>query len=114
MRLVDARDLPAGPIDAAADFLGRIALEVRSAIQSRDLPLCVVFAPADHRHSAWRRAAIQELAREAAPGRINAIAGDDEVAVAAAADYLGGAPGVTGQYLPLDGAGAGNPVEPPR
>ena len=42
---------------------------------------------------------MQDLARAAAPARVNAIAGNDEAAIAEALAYLEGAPGVTGQLL---------------
>jgi hypothetical protein len=38
------------------------------------------------------------------------IAGEGPAAIASALGYLDRAPGVTGQYLPLDGEGAGNPA----
>lgn len=108
MRVVEARGLPDNPTDAAFAF-GRIGVPmVRAAIAGGDLPLCIVFDRADHTHSAWRRAAVQSLAREAAPGRINAVAGDDPQAALA---YLARASGVTGQYLQLDGQGAGDPAQ---
>lgn len=108
MRIVEARRLPDNPTDAAAAFLQGMVPQVRAAIEAGDLPLCLVFDPADHTHTAWRLAAIQALAREAAPGRVNGVASDDDAAIAAAADYLGRAAGVTGQFLHLDGQGAGN------
>lgn len=110
MRLVEAGNLPDNPTDASSVFHQTAVPEIRAAIGSGDLPICVVFNPADHTHSAWRRAAVQALAREAAPGRINAIAGEDEAASASAIDYLARAPGVTGQYLRVDGQGARNPA----
>ncbi len=58
-------------------------------------------APYDH--ADWRRAVARDLARAYAPKRVNVVGGND---LAATLDYLAGAPGVTGQYLPLDGAGA--------
>lgn len=87
-----------------SEWLPRIAAE-----RSRGKDLVIAFAAADHTHRAWRLAIVQGLAREWAPLRVNAVAGD-AAAVAAAEHYLAGAPGVTGQYLELDGAGAGNPA----
>ena len=110
MRIVEARPLPDNPTDAAGAFLQGAVPQVRAAIEAGELPLCLVFDPADHTHTAWRLAAVQALAREAAPGRVNAVAGDDEAAIAAAAGYLGRAPGVTGQYLRLGGQGAADPA----
>ena len=59
----------------------------------------LVFAPADHTHRGWRLAAVQELARAAAPLRVNGVAGDDDAAIAAADRLPRRAPGVTGQLL---------------
>ena len=73
----------------------------------------MVFAPADHTHRAWRLAVVQGLARELAPRRVNALASRDEAAITAALAYLESAAGLTGQYLPLDDAGAGPVVLPP-
>ena len=97
------------PLDAAAEFHARIVPLLREAMAGGEA-VCVVFDPADHSHRAWRVAAIQGLAREAAPGRINAIAGTQDDACAATLTYLDRASGVTGQYFPLDGQGAGDPV----
>ena len=109
MRIVSARGLADGPLDAAAEFHARVVPAVREAIAGADL-VCIVFDPADHTHRAWRVAAVQALAREAAPARINAIAAADDETCASTLAYLEQAPGVTGQYFPLDGHGAGNPV----
>lgn len=101
--------LPDDPLAAAALF------------HTRDLPplrgvrgdLLLIFPPADHRHRGWRLAAVQGLARQAVPARVNAVeadaAGD---AVAAASAYLAAAPGLTGQLLRLDPAGAGAAAAP--
>jgi hypothetical protein len=110
MRLIEARGLPENPTDASSVFYQAAVPEIRAAIGAGDLPVCLVFDPADRTHTAWRKAAVQALAREAAPGRINAIAGGGEAALAAGIAYLARAPGVTGQYLPLDGQGVGNPA----
>jgi len=107
MRVVAATGLPADPIDAAAAFFEQIVPEVRLAVRTGDLPVCVRFAAADHTHRAWRLAAIQALAREAAPGRVNAAAGGGEAALAAALAWLDRAEGVTGQMLVLDDTGSG-------
>ncbi|WP_120716098.1 Rossmann fold domain-containing protein [Tsuneonella amylolytica] len=105
MRLVEARGLADGALDASAEFLTRIVPDLRAAIADDDV--CIAFDPADHTHAGWRRSAIQSLAREAAPARVNGVASGDRTAVAAALSYLDRAPGVTGQYLVLDGQGAG-------
>jgi hypothetical protein len=108
--LFAVEDLPAAPLAASATFHARELPRLIAAMaQNRD-PLMLVFAPADHTHRAWRLAAVQSLARARAPRRVNAVASDDAAAIAAAARYLDDADGVTGQYLPLDGHGAGEVV----
>jgi hypothetical protein len=99
------------PLVAAAIFHADVLPTVRRML---DMPqgnepgqLVLIFSPADHTHRAWRVAAVQSLARKYAPSRVNAIASYNDVAIAAATRYLADAPGVTGQYLPLDGIGAG-------
>lgn len=109
MRRLDVTGLPGLPSAAAAAFHGEWQARVL-AEQAAGEGLVLVFPAADHTHATWRLAAVQMLAREAAPQRINAVASDDPAAIAAALAYLTGADGVTGQYLPLDSAGAGNPV----
>lgn len=97
MGLVRIGSLPDEPLSAAAGFYA----EVLPQIIPHDAALTLVFAPADHTHRAWRLAAVQGLARQWAPVRVNAVAGANEVAILAADTYLRKAPGVTGQYLPL-------------
>ncbi|GAA0275240.1 hypothetical protein GCM10009127_14800 [Alteraurantiacibacter aestuarii] len=109
---------PASPLDSAALFHRDLAPQVRDLFarqgmwadiavdDGEELAAVVIFPDADHTHSQWRIAAIQDLAREAAPGRVNAIAGGDDAAVAQAVDYLTGAPGVTGQILQVDAIAA--------
>jgi hypothetical protein len=101
-------ELPDEPLDAAARFYGEVLERVEARLNPlRDgEDLLLIFPPADHTHRGWRLAAVQELARRHAPRRVNAVACDDEAAIAAAERYLAAAPGVTGQYLPLDGHGA--------
>ncbi|HEX7751328.1 MAG TPA: hypothetical protein VF440_02915 [Novosphingobium sp.] len=110
MQVLRVGPLPQGALAAAARFHA----EVLPGIESEPGDLVLVFGPADHTHDGWRRAAIQQLARDRAPRRINALAGDDEPAIAAATAYLAGAPGVTGQLLSLDGVGAGAVLSSPE
>lgn len=105
MALLRVGALPDEALAAAAEFHAAVLPCVLAAIAG-DATLTLVFAPADHTHRAWRLAAVQSLAREHAPVRVNALASDDESAIRAALSYLGKAEGVTGQYLPLDGNGA--------
>lgn len=104
--LVSARGLPDAPLDAAERFHATVVQPVRALMASLGA-VVVLFDTADHTHENWRVAAIQELAREAAPGRVNAIAGADPTAIDQAIAWLAQAPGVTGQILQVDG----NPSE---
>lgn len=97
---IEARDLPDSPLDAAAAFHARIVPEARRAAGS---DVVLLFDPADHTHAHWRTAAVEELAREAAPSRVNGAVGGSSNAVKAVCDYLEGAPGVTGQLFAVDG-----------
>jgi hypothetical protein len=94
--------LPSGAIDAAADFHGEWLPRARDALAQAHA-LAVVFPAAPFDHRGWRLAAVQDLAREAAPRRVNGIIGGDAQAIAETLAWLGGAPGVTGQLLAMDG-----------
>ena len=94
--------LPAAPLDAAAAFHAAHMSAARQAVTGAQA-LAIVFEPAGHEHRAWRLAAVQALAREAAPVRVNGVAGNDEPALAEALEYLASAPGITGQLLTVDG-----------
>lgn len=111
---LDISGLPDLPSAAAAVFYGEWMDKAKALLDpprsAEDLTL--IFLPADHTHSGWRLAAVQNLAREAAPLRINAVASDDPAAITAALAHLASAEGLTGQYLPLDSAGAGAVVSP--
>ncbi|MCW1430432.1 Rossmann fold domain-containing protein [Novosphingobium sp. JCM 18896] len=106
MALLRVGGLPQEPLAAAARFYGEDIDAIRQALAEVPDHLVLAFDPADYTHKAWRLAAVQQLARDHAPRRVNAVASDDEKAIAAALTYLGTADGVTGQYLPLDGNGA--------
>lgn len=95
------------PLDAAADFHARLLPGIEMALGGGADPLTLAFPPAGHDHDAWRRAAVQGLARRFAPSRVNAVATDDRAALDAAAAWLEQAQAITGQYLQLDGTGAG-------
>jgi len=98
--------LPEEVLAASARFHGQVLPDVQAQLAGGG-GLILVFAPADHTHRGWRLALVQQLARDHAPVRVNAVASDDEAAIAATARYLKMADGVTGQYLPLDETGAG-------
>jgi hypothetical protein len=99
--------LPEKAIEASAEFHARILPQVLEKLAEGPAQFVLVFPPADVTHKAWRLAAVQGLAREHAPLRVNALASDEDKAIAAAARYLEGAEGVTGHLLLLDGNGAG-------
>ncbi len=104
MALLRIEGLPDAPLDAAAAFHADWLARARRHCLV-DASTVLVFAPADHTHRGWRLAAVQELARAAAPHRVNAVASASDAAIAESAGYLDRAEGVTGQYLPLDDAG---------
>lgn len=95
------------PLDAAAQFHAGALAEARAILAGGETSLVLVFTAAGHAHRGWRLAAVQGLAREHAPRRVNGLAGDSAEAIAAAAEWLNLAPAVTGQYLSLAGKGAG-------
>lgn len=99
--------MPAEPLQAAAEFQGRIVPMVLAEVQGGARVLTLCFPPADHAHGDWRRALVATLARSIAPARINGLAADDEAAMAASLAWVEAAEGVTGQYFVLDGQGAG-------
>lgn len=90
--------LPEGALDAAARFHREWLPKARQALAA-DESLVVLFPGAAYDHRGWRLAAVQDLAREAAPKRVNAVAGGDGQAIAAAIEWLARAPGITGQLL---------------
>ncbi len=97
---IAARGLPTAPLDAAAAFHARVLPQARRATGS---DMLLLFDPADHSHETWRRGAVEELAREAAPCRVNGAVGGSADGVESLCDYLNNAPGVTGQVFALDG-----------
>lgn len=107
MALCRISGLADAPLAAAADFYALAMPDVLSALERVDDHLLLVFPAASHDHDAWRLAAVQSLAREHAPVRVNAAAGDDAAALAAVEGWLDRVPGVTGQVFQLDGTGAG-------
>jgi len=94
--------LPDAPLDAAAAFHVDWLPRARAALGER-LDLALTFAPAGHQHRGWRLAAVQELAREAAPLRVNGLVGEGGEALAAMLDWLSQAEAITGQLLTVDG-----------
>jgi hypothetical protein len=109
MIAVRIEGLSADPLEAARAFH---AGKVDRLLSAGD-DVLLIFSPADQTHRGWRLAAVQMLARKLAPHLINAVATDSEAAISAAAEFLDRAPGLTGQLLVLDDAGAGPVLSPP-
>lgn len=99
MEVVRVEGLPTAPLDAAAAFYARVAPGLPQAAN-----LLLVFSPADHSHRLWRLAAVQELARAAAPRRVNAAAVASDAGLAAVRAFIDSGHGITGQYLVMDEA----------
>ncbi|WP_374411506.1 Rossmann fold domain-containing protein [Novosphingobium colocasiae] len=108
---IDIGESPAEPLAAAAEFY---TVDLPEVLDDCDIhsqhDVVIVFTPAPHEHRGWRLAAIQQLARDMAPRRVNALGSNDPDAIAAALVWLDRAAGVTGQVFDLDSAGAGSVV----
>ena len=95
--------LPDAPLDAAAEFYARWLPGIRHEARAERAELVILlFRPAAHDHRAWRLAAVQDLARDLNPARVNAVVAPDDCPPREVIDYLEQAPGVTGQLLSLD------------
>ncbi|WP_121118519.1 Rossmann fold domain-containing protein [Croceibacterium ferulae] len=97
-----AGPLAAAPLDAAAAFHAADLPRARALLEQGD-DLAIHFPLADHPYRAWRLAIVQELAREAAPRRVNGVEGHDDPATAATIAWLADAPAITGQLFAVDG-----------
>jgi hypothetical protein len=93
--------LPDGALDAAAVFHAEWLSRARDALAGSDA-LALVLPAAAYDHRGWRLAAVQDLAREAVPKRVNGVVGDQERAIATTVEWLGRAPGITGQLLAVE------------
>ncbi|MCP5397385.1 MAG: hypothetical protein H6918_11775 [Sphingomonadaceae bacterium] len=102
--------LPDDALEAAGVFHAEWLPKARELLAGDAESLVLVMAFAGSDHADWRRAVVRDLARAHAPKRVNCVVGDAESAVAATLAYLEMAPGVTGQLLPVDSQGAGNPA----
>ena len=98
--------LPDGTLDAAEAFYEAWMPQARSACRTDNTAIVFPSAPYDHR--GWRLAVVRDLAREAAPRRVNGVTGDDSEAVAATLHWLAAAPGITAQLLAVDDNSAEN------
>jgi hypothetical protein len=94
--------LPGAPLDAAAAFHATWLPRARAALAEGG-DLAVVFAPAGHEHRGWRLSAVQELAREAAPLRVNGLVGEEQAGISVMLDWLARAESITGQLMTVDG-----------
>jgi len=99
--------LPAAALEAVAAFHGEYLSRARAELAEADA-LALVFPSAPYDHTGWRKAAVADLAREAAPKRVNGVAGDAASAIDATLAWLAEAPGITGQLFAVDATCAGN------
>lgn len=95
--------LPEGALDAAGAFMA-FHLEAARALLAdpETAALAIVLPPAGPNHRDWRLALARDLAREAAPRRVNVVAGRAGASLTGTLRFLANAPGVTGQYLVCD------------
>lgn len=103
MAVLRVGPLPEGAVEASARFHADMLPQALGMLSNLSLAgddhLALVFPPAARDHRAWRLAVVEDLARAAAPVRVNGVVGDDEVAIAETLAFLETAPGVTGQLL---------------
>jgi hypothetical protein len=102
MAILRVGALPESALEAATLFHAEVLPRALQMLSGDCLTL--VFPTASHDHRAWRLAAVENLARAAAPVRVNAIVGEDEAAVAETLAFLEAAPGITGQLLAVEPA----------
>ena len=95
--------LPDAALDAQTAFMA-LHIEAARAILAdpETTALAIILPPAASDHRDWRLALARDLAREAAPKRVNIVAGHPGEARDATLRFLSDAPGVTGQYLVCD------------
>jgi hypothetical protein len=99
MRRLDVDSLPENALDAASAFMAEHLPAVRAMLADPECTaLAIILAPAGHDHRDWRLALARDLAREAAPKRVNVVAGSPGPALEETLRFLADAPGVTGQY----------------
>lgn len=102
-RQLEVELLPEGAMDAATAFMAFHLEAARAALaDSETTALAIILPPAGHEHGDWRLALARDLAREAAPKRVNVVAGLPGDARTACLRFLSDAPGVTGHYLSCD------------
>lgn len=100
MRQLEAGHLPEHPLDAAGAFMAFYLESARALLAAPDCSaLAIILPPAGHDHRDWRLTLARDLAREAAPARVNVVAGPAGSARDEVLRFVAEAPGVTGQYL---------------
>lgn len=99
-RQLEVTLLPEGALDAQTAFMA-FHLEAARALLAKPetTALAILLPPAAHGHRDWRLALARDLAREAAPRRVNIVSGHPGEARNDVLRFLADAPGVTGQYL---------------
>jgi hypothetical protein len=99
--VLQIEELPAAPLDASAAFHTKYLDAAMATLEGDADHLVLSLPPAPSDHDDWRRALARDLARKFAPKRAIVLGGGDQTACEDMLVYLRGAPGVTGQYLPL-------------
>ena len=100
MRQLEVGPLPDNALDAAAAFMALHLETARALLAEPDCTaLTIILPPAAYDHLDWRRALARDLARGAAPKRVNIVAGHSGEARNAVLRFLADAFAVTGQYL---------------
>jgi len=92
--------LPTSALDAQTAVMA-LHLEAARALLAdpANTSLAIILPPAARDHRDWRLALARDLAREAAPTRVNIVSAHPGEALADTLRFLADAPGVTGQYL---------------
>ena len=76
-RQLETGVLPAHALDAQTAFMALHLEAARALIADPDTTaIAIVLPPAPHDHRDWRLALARDLAREAAPKRVNIVAGE--------------------------------------
>jgi hypothetical protein len=102
-RQLETGSLPETALYAAAAFMTHHLAAASALLADPETnALAIILPPAAHDHRDWRLAMARDLAREAAPKRVNVVAGRPGEARARTLQFLANAPGVTGQYLLCD------------
>ena len=102
--LVDIRigNLPENPLEASLLFYNQYVPKAANTLTGGVDHLVFILPPADATHDDWRRAVARDLGRTYAPKQVSIIGGGDRASVDEVLAYLRAAPGITGQYLPLN------------